>query len=69
MARARISQSAIKRAVAALLSAGVKVSGVRVDAGGFTVLTDPAPLPVSPGQASTNVAELEAALRGSNGKD
>ena len=66
--QAIVTQADIKRAVCAMISAGVKVYGVRVDAAGFTVITDPIPTPVSSGQASTDAAELDALLRGENGK-
>lgn len=65
---ATVTQTDIKRAVCATIAAGVKVYGVRVDAGGFTVLTDPVQSLTPAGHARTDVAELEAMLRGGNGK-
>lgn len=62
------TQADIKRAVCATLAAGIKVYGVRVDAAGITVLTDPVPLPAPAGEAITDAAEIEAMIRGdSNG--
>ena len=66
--RAAHTQADIKRAVCAISAAGVKVYGVRVDAGGFTVITDPIQMPILAGQASRDAAELESMLRGGDGK-
>lgn len=38
---AAVTKADITRTVAALLAAGVKVSSVRLDAAGVTILTDP----------------------------
>lgn len=65
--RALHSQTDIKRAVCAMIAAGIKVYGVRVDAGGFTVLTDPVPHPAPAGEAVTDSAEIEAMIRGDHG--
>lgn len=61
-----VTQADIKRAVAAVLAAGVKVSGVRVDPGGFTVLTEPVALP--PMSEAVDAADVfEARLGGQDG--
>jgi hypothetical protein len=51
--RAKFTQAEITRAVRALVSAGLRVSGLRVDADGFTVLTDTVPVPAPPGDAKS----------------
>jgi hypothetical protein len=65
--RAVHTQAEIKRAVCAIVAAGVKVYGVRVDASGFTVLTDPVPFPTPQSEAITDGAKIEAMLRGEDG--
>lgn len=60
---ARVTQAEIKRAVAAVLAAGVKVHGVRVDGGVVTVLTDPVIAPVED-QRRRDADEIERKLRG-----
>lgn len=55
--RSTYTQAEIKRAVCAMLAAGVKVSGVRVDADGFTVLTEPIQAETPSGEAQ-NAADV-----------
>jgi hypothetical protein len=64
---APFTQADIKRAVCALLSAGVKVCGLRVDAGGFTVLTEPVSPASPPGEAVIDMAIVMERLRRKDG--
>jgi hypothetical protein len=65
-----VTRSKIAAAVCAIVAAGVKVYGVRVDASGFTVLTDPVPAPETAGDNATAARErIEARLREEYGDD
>ena len=63
---ARVTQAEIKRAVAAVLSAGVKVHGVRVDGGVVTVLTEPVAAPFEDPR-KRDADDIERKLRGEHG--
>lgn len=54
---ATVTQTDIKRAVCAMNATGVKVYGVRLDAGGVTILTNPVEAAQPSGEAK-NAAEV-----------
>lgn len=67
---ASFTQAEITRAVRALVAAGLPVAGVRVDASGFTVLTEREATPAGhrPGEA-LDAADVVAKRLAGNGQD